>query len=78
MGKDLSIFAKPSAIKKDRDGLIWWTAGGTVYEAHAGRQANAEWLKLKVCDLDLSGVRHAEHGQRFINLCKVLGNKKRP
>ena len=57
MGKDLSIFAKPSAIKKDRDGLIWWTAGGTVYEAHAGRQAEAEWLKLKVCDLDLSGVR---------------------
>ena len=26
----------------------------------------------------LSGVRLAEQGQRFDNLCKVSGNKKRP
>ena len=77
-GKDFFlIFAKSPAIKKDRYGLVWWTAGDAQYEAHAGRQADAEWPKLKVCDLDLSGVRHAEQGQRFDNLCKVSGNKKK-
>ena len=34
-------------------------------------------FKSEVCDLDLSGVRHAEQGQSFDNLCKVSGNKKK-
>ena len=33
-------------------GFFWWTSRDALYEALAERQANAEWPKLKVCDLD--------------------------
>ena len=66
----MSIFAEPQAIKKrPRRSFFGGLMRGAEYEAHAERQADAEWLKLKVCDLDLSRVRLAEQGQRFVNLC---------